>query len=90
VKRTTDEWTERFFGQAAKDIDCHISMSCSDLTPDQAYTLRRHIMITLRHGVVGVDHLTDEIDKLEAEIAQLRKRLKAAYECPENSKSNSR
>ena len=69
MKLTTDEWTERFFAQATKDIDCHIKMA--GLEGDDAYTLRRMIMITLRHGQVGVDHLTDKILKLEAKVARL-------------------
>lgn len=69
MPRTTDEWSERFFAQAVKDIDCHIEMACSpELSADEKYTLRRHIMITLRGGLVGVDHLTDEIDALEKRL----------------------
>jgi len=71
VKRTTDEWTEDFFDEFSKEVDIHIRM-LTDLDEEPAYRLRRLIMISLRHGTVGVYRLTEKIDRLEAELARLR------------------
>jgi hypothetical protein len=49
---TTDEWTEKYFKLFAEDVDAHVSM-LTDLEGDKAYTLRRFVMISLRHGRQG-------------------------------------
>jgi hypothetical protein len=75
--RTTDEWTEDFYPAFAKDIDVHISMH-TDLTGEDAYMLRRHIMISLRGGPQNETKLTDHIDKLGARCRELQTELDAA------------
>lgn len=73
--RTTDDWTREFFDGFAKDVDCHIRI-LTDLEGDQAYRLRRLIMISLRHGGYGVDRLTNRIDVLESELDRLKSSIK--------------
>jgi len=70
VKRTTDEWTEDFFPQFAKDVDVHISMF-SDLKGQEAYTLRRMIMISLRGGPSDLQKLTDKLERVTEELCDL-------------------
>ena len=70
-KLTTDEWTEKHYRSFAKDVDCHIKM-LTDLDDERAYTLRRMIMISLRHGECSAHRLTDRIDRLEVELATVK------------------
>ena len=65
--RTTDEWTEDFYPEFARDVDTHIKMLTS-LRGDKAYTLRRMIMMSLRNGPANSQKLTAKIDELRERL----------------------
>ena len=74
VKRTTDDWTEKFYGAFSRDVDCHIG-AFTELEGEEAYTLRRMIMISLRHGPASAHAMTEEIDRLRQALTEIDRLL---------------